>query len=128
MKITDLRATTVTVPLEAPLRHSNRAHRGPLYNDRTQMLAAIEFACLDLCGKALGIPVHNLLGGKVRDRIPFASYLFYRCAHPGTGADELVTPAQLVEHALDLKQRHGFTTHKLKGVRQIRHEPQTSVE
>ena len=28
MKITDLRATTITVPLEAPLRHSNGAHWG----------------------------------------------------------------------------------------------------
>src|SRR2546423_9325282 len=28
MKIADLRATTVTVPLEAPLRHSNGAHWG----------------------------------------------------------------------------------------------------
>ena len=28
MKITDLRATTVTMPLEAPLRHSNGAHWG----------------------------------------------------------------------------------------------------
>ena len=28
MKITDLRATSVTVPLEAPLRHSNGAHWG----------------------------------------------------------------------------------------------------
>ena len=27
-KITDIRATTVTVPLEAPLRHSNGAHWG----------------------------------------------------------------------------------------------------
>src|ERR1043165_810827 len=28
MKITDLRATTVTVPLEAPLRHANGCHWG----------------------------------------------------------------------------------------------------
>ena len=28
MKIVDIRATTVTVPLEAPLRHSNGAHWG----------------------------------------------------------------------------------------------------
>src|SRR5690242_10719211 len=28
MKITDLRATTVTVPLQAPLRHGNGAHWG----------------------------------------------------------------------------------------------------
>ena len=27
-KIKDLRATTVTIPLEAPLRHSNGAHWG----------------------------------------------------------------------------------------------------
>ena len=28
MKITDIRATTVTVPLEAPLLHANGAHWG----------------------------------------------------------------------------------------------------
>ena len=28
MKITDIRATTVTIPLEGPLRHSNGARRG----------------------------------------------------------------------------------------------------
>src|SRR4026209_1560977 len=28
MKITDLRATTVTVPIEAPLRHANGCHWG----------------------------------------------------------------------------------------------------
>jgi glucarate dehydratase len=28
MKITDIRATTVTVPLEAPLRHANGCHWG----------------------------------------------------------------------------------------------------
>src|SRR5215212_12076467 len=28
MKITDIKATTVTVPMEAPLRHSNGAHWG----------------------------------------------------------------------------------------------------
>src|SRR6266540_7272914 len=106
MRITDIRATTVTVPLEAPLRHSVGCHWGrfvrtiveveadnglvglgemggggesaeaafralvpyleghdpfelealrfkianptaSLYNNRTQMLAAVEFACLD---------------------------------------------------------------------------------
>jgi muconate cycloisomerase len=32
--------------------------------------AAVEFAVYDLCGKQLGVPVHVLLGGKVRDRVP----------------------------------------------------------
>jgi glucarate dehydratase len=173
MKIADIRATTVTVPLEAPLRHSNGAHWGrfvrtiveveadnglvglgelggggesaeaavvglreyllghdpfalealrfaianptaSLYNNRTQLLAAVEFACLDLIGQHLGVPVYDLLGGKLRDRVPFASYLFFRLAgQDGTG--EVRTPEQLAEHARDLKRRHGFTVHKLKG-------------
>jgi galactonate dehydratase len=32
-------------------------------------LAAVEVACWDLVGKALGQPVHRLLGGAVRDRV-----------------------------------------------------------
>src|SRR5215217_4968691 len=51
-----------------------------LYNNRTQLLAALEFACLDIMGQTLGVPVHALLGGKLRDVVPFASYLFFR--HP----------------------------------------------
>jgi len=173
VKIVDIRATTVTVPLEAPLRHSNGAHWGrfvrtvveveadngliglgemggggqsaeaavaglkpyllghdpartealrwmlanptaSLYNNRTQLLAAIEFACLDLQGRELGVPVHALLGGKVRDRVPFASYLFFR--HPADdGTGEIRTAEQLVKHARELVDEHGFRVHKLKG-------------
>jgi glucarate dehydratase len=174
MKITNIRATTVTMPLEAPLRHSNGAHWGrfvrtvvevdtdagitglgemggggesaqlafeglkpylvghdpfelealrfkianptaALYNNRNQLLAAIEFACLDICGKALDVPAYNLLGGKVRDRVPFASYLFFRYPHPATGEGEVWSADQLAAHALELKAEHGFTCHKLKG-------------
>src|SRR3712207_4268396 len=174
MKITDIRATTVTVPLEAPLLHANGAHWGrfvrtivevetdeglvglgemggggesaelafeglksylrghdpfklealrykisnptaSLYNNRTQLHAAIEFACLDLLGQKLGVPVYDLLGGKLRDEVPFASYLFFRYADPETGQGEVRTAEQLVEHARELKEEHGFISHKLKG-------------
>ncbi len=174
MKITDLRATTVTVPLHAPLRHGNGAHWGrfvrtivevetdgglvglgemggggesaeaafrglkpylvghdparleelrfkianptaSLYNNRTQMLAAIEFACLDVLGQHWGVPVSELLGGRLRDRIPFASYLFFRYANPETGEGEVRTAEQVVCQARELKEHYGFTTHKLKG-------------
>ena len=174
MKIVDIRPTTVTVPLEAPLRHSNGAHWGrfvrtivevesdeglvglgemggggesaesairalksylvghnpfelealrfkignptaSLYNNRTQLLAAIEFACLDLIGQKTGLPAYDLLGGKLRESVPFASYLFFRYPNPDTGKGEVRTPEQLVEHARDLKETHGFTSHKLKG-------------
>ncbi len=32
-------------------------------------IATVEIACLDITGKALGVPVYKLLGGAVRDRI-----------------------------------------------------------
>ena len=174
IRITAIRPTTVTVPLEAPLRHSNGAHWGrfvrtivevetdagitglgemggggesadaafrgletylvghdvfrlealrfaianptaSLYNNRTQLLAAIEFACLDIMGKALGLPVHALLGGKLRDSVPFASYLFFRFGTDSAGTHEVRTAAQLVEHARALKSQYGFSSHKLKG-------------
>jgi glucarate dehydratase len=174
MRITNIRPTTVTVPLIAPLRHSNGAHWGrfvrtvievdtdegitglgemggggesaelafaglksylvghdpfalermrfaicnptaSLYNNRTQLHAALEFACLDIMGKKLGVPVYDLLGGCVRDRVGFASYLFFRYADPATGRGEVRTVEQLVAEALALKKTHGFTSHKLKG-------------
>lgn len=173
MKIADLRATSVTVPLEAPLRHANGCHWGrfvrtiieletdtgliglgemggggeaaeaailalkkylvgrdpakleemrfllanptaSLYNNRTQLVAAIEFACLDVLGQAWNVPVHDILGGALRDRVPFASYLFFR--YPGVkGAAEVRTAEQLVANATSLKGQYGFRSHKLKG-------------
>jgi glucarate dehydratase len=174
MKITDLRATTVSVPLQAPLRHANGCHWGrfvrtvvevetdnglvglgemggdgesaeatfrglksylvgrdparleelrfllsnptaSLYNNRTQIAAAIEFACLDILGQAWRAPVSEILGGRLRVRVPFASYLFFRYPSPRDGAGEVRTPEQLAACARDLKKRCGFTTHKLKG-------------
>ena len=85
-----------------------------LYNNRTQMLAAIEFACIDIMGRALDVPAYQLFGGKLRDAVPFASYLFFRYADHA-GRHEVRTVDQLVEHALALKEAHGFTSHKLKG-------------
>lgn len=174
MKITDIRATTVTVPLEAPLRHANGCHWGrfvrtvvevetdngivglgemggggesaeamfralkamlvghdparieemrylianptaSLYNNRTQALAALEFACLDIVGQAWGVPVCEILGGRLRDRVGFAAYCFWRYPNPATGEGEVRTPEQLVAFASEMKRRFGFTTHKMKG-------------
>ena len=174
VKISDIRATTVTVPLEAPLRHANGVHWGrfvrtivevetdtglvglgemggggesaeavframksylvgrdpakleemrfvianptaSLYNNRTQVLAALEFACLDILGQAWGVPVSEILGGRVRDRVTFASYCFFRYPHPKNASGEVRTIEQLVRHAGELKKKYGFTTHKVKG-------------
>src|SRR5438045_2050752 len=86
-----------------------------LYNNRTQVLAALEFACLDILGQAWGVPVCEILGGRLRDRVPFASYCFFRYPDARTGSGEVRTIEQLVEHTCELKRRFGFTTHKLKG-------------
>jgi glucarate dehydratase len=174
MRIRDIRATTVTVPLQAPLRHANGCHWGrfvrtivevetdngliglgemggggesaeaafrsmksylvghdparleemrflianptaSLYNNRTQVLAALEFACLDILGQAWGVPVCDILGGRLRDKVPFAAYCFFCYANPRTGCGEVRTVDQMVACARALKERFGFTTHKLKG-------------
>jgi len=86
-----------------------------LYNNRTQILAALEFACLDIIGQKWGVPVYDILGGKLQDKVPFASYLFFRYPNPKDGSGEVRTVDQLVEHAHALKAEHGFTSHKLKG-------------
>jgi glucarate dehydratase len=86
-----------------------------LYNNRTQIVAALEFACLDILGQSWGVPVSEILGGRLRDRVPFASYLFFRYPHPQSGSGEVRTMDQMVANALALKERFGFTSHKLKG-------------
>ena len=78
-----------------------------------------EVACLDLQGRAAGVPVSDLLGGAVRDRVPFSGYLFYKWAgHPGFADDawgEALTPDQLVAQAHRMVDGWGFGSLKLKG-------------
>ncbi|MFJ9742564.1 glucarate dehydratase family protein [Streptomyces sp. NPDC101166] len=89
---------------------------------RLSVVSAFEVACLDALGKTLGLPVHTLLGGKVRDAVEYSAYLFYRWAcHPEGVACEkddwgaAVDPAGVVEQARRFKERYGFTSFKLKG-------------
>jgi len=42
------------------------------------VLSALEVACLDAVGKRLDCRVADLLGGVVRERVPFAGYLFFK--------------------------------------------------
>ena len=41
-------------------------------------VAAIEIACWDILGKAVGSPVHELLGGRLRDRVRAYANGWYR--------------------------------------------------
>jgi glucarate dehydratase len=84
-----------------------------------RVLSPFEVALLDLQGQAIGRPVHALLGGKVRDRVPFSAYLFYKWAgHPGAEPDawgEALDPAGIVAQAKIMIDRYGFESIKLKG-------------
>ncbi len=77
--------------------------------------AGIEMAFLDAAGRALGLPVYKLLGGKTRDRIPFAAYVFYRYRDEVTGIGGEDNPEAIAERTRDLCARHGFKSIKLKG-------------
>jgi glucarate dehydratase len=84
-----------------------------------QVFSPFEVACLDVQGHATGRPVSDLLGGKVRDAIPFSAYLFYKwAAHPGLEPDswgEALDPAGIVAQAKRIVDEYGFTAIKLKG-------------
>lgn len=45
----------------------NRAYFYPAGRERTDAIGAVDLALWDIKGKALGVPVHELLGGKVRN-------------------------------------------------------------
>ncbi|MEU9606903.1 enolase C-terminal domain-like protein [Streptomyces sp. NPDC048057] len=88
---------------------------------RLSVVSAFEVALLDALGKSLDLPVHALLGGKVRTTVEYSAYLFYRwAAHPG-GAGEpddwgaALDPAGVVAQARRLARDHGFRSFKLKG-------------
>jgi glucarate dehydratase len=84
-----------------------------------RVFSPFEVACLDVQGKALGRPVSDLLGGKVRDTVPFSAYLFYKwAAHPGGRPDEwgeAIDPDGLVRQAQKMIGEYGFGAIKVKG-------------
>lgn len=165
MKITQIDAYAVSVPVEAPMRHSYGVHlaftrtivevrtdeglRGlaetaaspeqvmsvgaavvgldPLdlevlrarisgrfyWNQDPLVAAAVEIGCIDLHAKALGVPAYKVLGGKLRDSMAVAAYLFYR--YGNETETDVCTPEAMADHAKELVERFGFGTAKLKG-------------
>lgn len=106
----DARSQLYHVPGENPLDATTRTY------------AAIEVACLDLIGKSVGQPVCDLLGGRVRDEVPFSAYPFYKHAGGGgEGADaredeygEGLTPEGIVKQVQQMIGTYGFGSIKFK--------------
>jgi glucarate dehydratase len=84
-----------------------------------RVVSPFEVALLDLQGRLIGRPVYDLLGGKVRDRVPFSAYLFYKWAgHPDAQPDEwgaALDEEGIVAQARRMISRYGFGSIKLKG-------------
>jgi glucarate dehydratase len=106
----DARSQTMLVPGENPLDATARTY------------SAIETACLDLIGHAVGRPLCDLIGGRVRDAVPFSAYPFYKHAGGGGEGDdaredehgEALSPEGLVNQVRQLIDRYGFKDIKFK--------------
>jgi glucarate dehydratase len=107
----DSRSQTYLVPGENPL------------DATTRTFAAIEVGCLDLIGKSVGQPVCDLIGGRVRDEVPFSAYPFYKHAGGGGEGDdargdeygEALSPESLVKQVKQMVGKYGFGSIKFKG-------------
>lgn len=108
--VTGDRSQTHRVPGENPLDAS------------TRLYSVLEMAALDLIGKSIGQPVSALLGGRVRDVVPFSAYLFYKHAGGGGEGDDTrddeygegLTPEAIVAQARQMMNAYGFASIKLK--------------
>src|SRR5581483_9927153 len=71
-------------------------------------VSAIEIALWDIAGQAAGLPVHQLLGGKIRDRVrPYGN-------SENNGQTELHTPQDYAELAAKMKEaKEGYTLFKM---------------
>ena len=82
--------------------------------------SAFEVAFLDLQARSLGMPLVDLLGGAVRDEVPFSAYLFLKYAeHVGSPYKpdrwgEGISPEQIVAQARTMIEENGFKSIKLK--------------
>jgi muconate cycloisomerase len=91
----------VVIGLEAFNVHRQLAAMDAAVEGRSEAKALIEMALWDLKGHALGLPVHLLLGGALRNEVTLNAWI-------GT-----VPPEQAAREALDWLAR-GFTTAKIK--------------
>ncbi len=95
-----MQITALNRAMRAALPHHFFSHSG------------VEMALWDLKGKALGVPVYQLLGGKVRDGITLMGFV-----HHGA-------PADMAANAKEQIDEHGYKVLKMK----IGLDPQEDVE
>ena len=80
--------------------------------------AAVEMALWDLNGRALGIPVHRLLGGRVRDRVPLSWSL--AVADPASEIEEARAKVARGHRIFKIKTAARPVTEDVERVRRLR--------
>jgi glucarate dehydratase len=86
-----------------------------------KVTSTFEVAMLDLQGQLLGAPIVDLLGGAVRDAVPYSAYLFFKYAehierpYAADAWGEGISPEQIVAQAQRMIGQYGFQSIKLKG-------------
>ena len=86
--------------------------RAIYYMSNARLYAAIEMACLDIQGKAIGCPMSDLLGGSVRSEIQMIAYLFWRYDRPDGKDDKCAE--DLADWCEELTETLGVQSMKLK--------------
>jgi glucarate dehydratase len=125
---------TIKLTIEQKFGTESTTERGQAPWDQRKLVhifSAVEVACLDIIGKVVGRPIVDLLGGKMRESVPFAAYLFYK--HEGAGGElgygidpnaqgwaaarqrSALNPVEIVIQAKAMCKEFGFQSIKLKG-------------
>jgi glucarate dehydratase len=107
-----------------PLEVSRLAKRFSIYRLSSEQMAysaqmkfvgsAIEVACWDIVGKALGKRCGDLWGGVEMEQVEFAAYPFYRYETLEREGN-LSEPQAVADYMLELIETRGFRVAKLKG-------------
>ena len=118
-------------------RHGVGLHDGPVLDlapgskparALDKVFAAFETGLADLNARRAGLPLCDWLGGRLRDRVPYSAYLFYKFGRHhgqpygagGDGADagdpwgEALDAAAMVRQAQTMVALYGFGSIKLK--------------
>ena len=87
------------------------------WNGSPEAGAAVETAMLDAASKHAGLPVCDYIGGRARDRVEWAAYLFYKIAdEDGKGevaTGEALDPEGFVRQAEEFVSKYGFKSLKI---------------
>ena len=122
-----------TVAQKLPDQSNGEDRGGAPWDQRivVHIFSALEVACLDIMGKELNCRVSDLLGGTMREQVPFAAYLFYKFKGAGgqwgyemdpnaTGWDrarqaEATSTSGIIDQARAMCEAFGYKSIKLKG-------------